>query len=478
MGLFALWQKDDKVWIEIAPDQFDKPFFFKSNLNQRHRREPHLRRPMTYPSASSRSSSSTRSATSCSSSRRTPSTRRRPERPRRARSPTAFSDSLLATAPLASQPHPERKSILSRRTRCCSPTCRGGRDARARLPAAVRVRRAQLVARAGSRAHADHVVVRRHRALRARARDPAAAAADTAARCRRRRRRSRTCAACSSAITTASRSCPTRRCAPRVADDRVGHFTTDRLDFTDRRAARRRCSTTSIAGASRRRTRPRRCPSRSSRSSSGSTATFRRSTATTIARRHPRMEQGVRAHRLQGRDPRRAAARRRRLRHLGRRATRRCAGMTIARSRRTARSARRSSIRAPARSSTPTSAIDANDLRIARNLRARVGSRRFAARRAVASGVAARRAHAACSSELRGAGERRSRLSLLEARGDIEPDSPEADAFVNGVPEGHRRCTRSATRSGCGTTSARRRSTREAQLADRDSRASTASPAR
>src|SRR6188474_371884 len=24
-GYFTLWQKDEKVWIEIAPDQFDKP---------------------------------------------------------------------------------------------------------------------------------------------------------------------------------------------------------------------------------------------------------------------------------------------------------------------------------------------------------------------------------------------------------------------------------------------------------------------
>ena len=33
-GLFPLWQKDDKVWIEIAPDQFDRPYFFSTNLDQ------------------------------------------------------------------------------------------------------------------------------------------------------------------------------------------------------------------------------------------------------------------------------------------------------------------------------------------------------------------------------------------------------------------------------------------------------------
>jgi len=27
-GLFNLWQRDDRVYIEIAPSQFDQPFFF------------------------------------------------------------------------------------------------------------------------------------------------------------------------------------------------------------------------------------------------------------------------------------------------------------------------------------------------------------------------------------------------------------------------------------------------------------------
>ncbi|MEP7061079.1 MAG: zinc-dependent metalloprotease [Betaproteobacteria bacterium] len=31
-GLFALYARDDKVWLEIKPDQFDKPFFFSANL--------------------------------------------------------------------------------------------------------------------------------------------------------------------------------------------------------------------------------------------------------------------------------------------------------------------------------------------------------------------------------------------------------------------------------------------------------------
>jgi len=31
-GLFALWQKDDKVWIELKPDDFGKPFFLAPKI--------------------------------------------------------------------------------------------------------------------------------------------------------------------------------------------------------------------------------------------------------------------------------------------------------------------------------------------------------------------------------------------------------------------------------------------------------------
>ena len=33
-GLFNLWQRDDKVWIEIQPDQLERPYFFSTNLDQ------------------------------------------------------------------------------------------------------------------------------------------------------------------------------------------------------------------------------------------------------------------------------------------------------------------------------------------------------------------------------------------------------------------------------------------------------------
>jgi hypothetical protein len=33
-GLFPIWQKDDKVWIELAPDQFGVPYLFTANLSR------------------------------------------------------------------------------------------------------------------------------------------------------------------------------------------------------------------------------------------------------------------------------------------------------------------------------------------------------------------------------------------------------------------------------------------------------------
>jgi hypothetical protein len=33
-GMFRLWQKDDKVYIEIAPDQFEHQYFFSTNMDQ------------------------------------------------------------------------------------------------------------------------------------------------------------------------------------------------------------------------------------------------------------------------------------------------------------------------------------------------------------------------------------------------------------------------------------------------------------
>jgi len=107
-GLFPLWTKDDKVWIELKPEQFDTPFFFSVNLSRglgerfifgglmggSHLVEFHrvgnnvqlLAKNVEYFASLGK--------------------------PQQRAVSEAFSDSLLGSVPVASQPHPERKSVL------------------------------------------------------------------------------------------------------------------------------------------------------------------------------------------------------------------------------------------------------------------------------------------------------------------------------------------------------------------------------
>jgi hypothetical protein len=106
-GLFRMYQKDDKIWLEIAPEQLDQPYFFSINLSsgigeqwlfgglmwdsdliafRKVGQQIQLVALNTLYFANGKSESlAVREA---------------------------FSDSLLASAPIASQPHPDRKSIL------------------------------------------------------------------------------------------------------------------------------------------------------------------------------------------------------------------------------------------------------------------------------------------------------------------------------------------------------------------------------
>ena len=107
-GLFPLWTRDEKIWIEIKPDQLDTPYFFSVNLSRglgekfifgglmgtSHIVEFHrvgnnvqlLAKNVEYFASQGK-----------------PQARAVAE---------AFTDSLLGAVPVASAPHPERKSIL------------------------------------------------------------------------------------------------------------------------------------------------------------------------------------------------------------------------------------------------------------------------------------------------------------------------------------------------------------------------------
>jgi len=107
-GLFPLWQKDDKVWIEVPNDRLDQPFFFSFNISDS------VGERGAYASQMGRRylvvfhrvgnalqliAKNTRFIAAAGS-------------PAERAVRQSFSDSLIGSAPVLSQPHPDHKSIL------------------------------------------------------------------------------------------------------------------------------------------------------------------------------------------------------------------------------------------------------------------------------------------------------------------------------------------------------------------------------
>ncbi|MGI9025698.1 MAG: zinc-dependent metalloprotease, partial [Burkholderiaceae bacterium] len=107
-GYFPLWQKDDKVWIEIPVERLDQPFFFSYNISdsigersayasqmgKRYLVSFHrVGNAMHLIAKNTRFIAAAGSAT---------------ERAVR----QSFSDSLIGSAPVLSQPHPDSKAVL------------------------------------------------------------------------------------------------------------------------------------------------------------------------------------------------------------------------------------------------------------------------------------------------------------------------------------------------------------------------------
>ncbi len=107
-GLFTLYQKDEKVWIELRPEDFNKPFFLSAKIatgigegrlfgglmDDQHVIE--FRRVHNQVQMIARNTEFSA----------------RPGSPEGRAVAAAFSPSLLASTPVASQPQPERKSVL------------------------------------------------------------------------------------------------------------------------------------------------------------------------------------------------------------------------------------------------------------------------------------------------------------------------------------------------------------------------------
>ena len=113
-GLYALFEKDDKVWIEIKPEQFDQPFLFSASLSHGIGEQSLYGGLMGYNGyLGSNAIAVFRKVGSQVQLLAKNVTYSAKAGSREARAvERGFSDSLLGSAALASLPHPERKSVL------------------------------------------------------------------------------------------------------------------------------------------------------------------------------------------------------------------------------------------------------------------------------------------------------------------------------------------------------------------------------
>ncbi|MDH5286145.1 MAG: zinc-dependent metalloprotease [Betaproteobacteria bacterium] len=111
-GLFRVWTKDERTWIEIQPEQFGKLYFLKSNLNQGIGEARLFGGMMDYPAGLAQPVELRRSGTLVQLVARNLRYFAKPGTPEARAVAAGFSDSLLASAAVVSQPHPERKSVL------------------------------------------------------------------------------------------------------------------------------------------------------------------------------------------------------------------------------------------------------------------------------------------------------------------------------------------------------------------------------
>ena len=108
-GFYNLYQRDEKVWIEIAPEQFDHPFFFAFNFSSGLGEKGFFGGLMV---DSFVASFHRLSPTQVQLIARNTDFYAKPNTPEARAVSEAFSDSLLSAASVVSQPHPERKSVL------------------------------------------------------------------------------------------------------------------------------------------------------------------------------------------------------------------------------------------------------------------------------------------------------------------------------------------------------------------------------
>jgi hypothetical protein len=227
-GLFRLWTKDERTLIEIQPEQFGKLYFLSSNLNQGIGEARLFGGMMTYPAGLAQPVELRRTGNLVQMVAKNVKYVAAPGTPEARAVAAGFSDSLLASATVVSQPHPERKSVL----------IDAGTVFIADLPGAALVlerayrqsysfdaRNSSLV-RSRTTPEAATFEVSAHYAL-ARPAMPGSSAGGASLPSTLPDVRS---LFLGFHYTLAK--LPEQPMRPRLADDRVGYFTTERLDFT------------------------------------------------------------------------------------------------------------------------------------------------------------------------------------------------------------------------------------------------------
>jgi hypothetical protein len=111
-GLFRIHAKDEKVYLEIAPEQFGKPFFLTSGLNRGIGENRLFGGMMTYPAGLSQVVEFRRAGPLVQLVAKNVKYTANPGTPEARGVAAGFSDSLLAATSILSQPHPERRSVL------------------------------------------------------------------------------------------------------------------------------------------------------------------------------------------------------------------------------------------------------------------------------------------------------------------------------------------------------------------------------
>ncbi len=115
-GLFPIWQKDDKAWIEIPADMLDKPFFLSINMSRGIGERMLFAGLMGsrdwYATGGEYVAEFRKAGGNIQLIARNTTFVARAGSPEERAVRKSFSDSLLSSAPVASAPHPERKSVL------------------------------------------------------------------------------------------------------------------------------------------------------------------------------------------------------------------------------------------------------------------------------------------------------------------------------------------------------------------------------